>query len=280
MFKNHMFTDSANDYVLIEEWQKTKDPNILNNIMDRHINLIKSMAHKYANNNIQYKELLSEGIVGFMHALEKFDIKKNVKFSTYLYYWIRWKVSEAIWHIKHMIQISHSAIHRIIEKMLLKIRNDEITTDKAIEDIAKKTKLSQKAIREKMKELSIHMVNMSNKLYYSDHQENNLAWENIIENHDYEKILKDEENVSTMKEINNIISKLSDRHQYIIEHKWLLQDRNFASLSEDLNISQERVRQLEKEAINFIKQKVKEKNITFSFMSFISIYMIYSIKSC
>ncbi|OED45429.1 hypothetical protein AB836_00825 [Rickettsiales bacterium (ex Bugula neritina AB1)] len=275
MFKNKIFNNSdVDEYVLVEEWQKTKDPGLLEKIINRHIYLIKDIANKYSRENINHHDLLGEGIIGFIHALENFDIKKKVKISTYVYYWIVWKMKEFTWKIKNIITVSNSSIHRLIKHMMMKIKNGDTSKEQALEDISLKTSLSQKIIRKKMKELSIHITSMSQRISSEDDQL--MTWENIAENNEYENLLKNKEIDSTMKEIHDIVNKLSDRHKYIIEHKWLLQDKNFESLGKDLNLSKERVRQLEKEAIKFIKKKVKEKNISFSFMSIFTMYFLYN----
>ena len=73
----------------IKNWQVKKDQKSLNKIVSSHLRLVISIANKFKNYGLPINELVQEGNIGLMQAVEKFDLDKDVRFSTYSSWWIK-----------------------------------------------------------------------------------------------------------------------------------------------------------------------------------------------
>lgn len=84
------------NYTDIAEWQKKQSPALLKKITNNYEKLIHSIAQKYYYTNLDYDDLYIEGLTGLLLALEKFDVSRNTKFSTYAYFWILSQISRFV----------------------------------------------------------------------------------------------------------------------------------------------------------------------------------------
>ena len=84
------------EYSLITKWRDNKDQDALQKILDSYLRLAVSFARKFKNYGLPIEDLIHEGTLGIMHALEKFDISKEFRLSTYASWWIRASIQDYI----------------------------------------------------------------------------------------------------------------------------------------------------------------------------------------
>ena len=86
---NERSLEKKEEYSLIADWQNNKNEKSLNRLIGAYYKLIKAVAKKFSSYGLSQSDLIQEGTIGFMHALEKFDLLKGFRLSTYSHWWIR-----------------------------------------------------------------------------------------------------------------------------------------------------------------------------------------------
>lgn len=234
--------------LLVQEWQKTKDITALKNLLDRHYNLIRSIVHSEAGlNNIHYHSLLAEGISGLIPALEHFDTKKNVKFSTYLTFWIRAKIKKYLWTVGNFLEITYSPLVTLLRKLIYS--NEYGLTNNDLKKIAHEQNVKESTIEDLYKSLSVNIINLRTELKDGG----NFA----------DIIPEEDNNEEESKHIHEILQKsiylLSNKHRQVIELRWFNKEKKLTLLevAEALGKSKEYVRKIEAEAFREIKDNMK-----------------------
>ncbi len=108
MFKNSQFSskliefskkasilEKEEEFKLIDEWRDSKNPKALQKILNSYLRLAVSFARKYSSYGLPIDDLIHEGVLGIMHALEKFDTSKDFRLSTYASWWIRASIQDS-----------------------------------------------------------------------------------------------------------------------------------------------------------------------------------------
>ena len=118
--KKSKILEKDEEFYHIEEWRNNRDPNSLKIILNAYLRLAVSYAKKYKSYGLPLDDLIHEGILGIMHALEKFDISKDFRLSTYASWWIRASIQDYIlknWSVvKTGSTASQKALFLILEK--------------------------------------------------------------------------------------------------------------------------------------------------------------------
>ena len=105
------------EYKLINKWKKYKNQDALNKIMNAYLRLVVSISKKYLNYGLPLEDLIHEGVLGMMHALDKFDIEKNFRLSTYASWWIRASLQDYILKNWSVVKTSSTAAQNNGAKM-------------------------------------------------------------------------------------------------------------------------------------------------------------------
>ncbi len=239
---------------LIEQIQsgdmKAKDMFIL-----RNLRLVISIAKQFQNKGIPLEDLIQEGNIGLIRAAEKFDLSKDIKFSTYATWWIKQKIRRAIASQVRMIKIPDHLYHRAVQL------SSELTCNnhQSISDIQKKINLSKKQL------LHLLMVNgptisLNSMVGFVDQNEelvdtvSDRPNSSLNTNVTVEKALEKEA-------LNTMVNELSEREQLVIKLRYGLTDgksRTQKQVGDFLDVSAERVRQIEDIAIKKLKLAIKK----------------------
>ena len=257
-----------NNEELLKELKKTKKntpkyEKLMNQIIKNNINLVKSrILRKYGR---IYEDLLSEGIISLLDAIEKFDVNKGTKFSTYAVWWIDQAIDREFKKTSNWSKIPFYKYDGV--RHALKLLSNNIY-EPTIEEIAKETGYDEKEIKQildaQKKPMSFNFQLDDSDSEISDIMEIDNSIEEVIDN----KIIKGE--------ILEIIERaLTEKQRNIIILRYGLYDGEYKTLEEVgkyLGITREGVRQQEEKALRILKkypemreyaksmgQKVKEK---------------------
>ena len=252
------------EFQLINDWRENKTPRSLQKILNSYLRLAVSYARKYSSYGLPIDDLIHEGVLGIMHALEKFDTSRDFRLSTYASWWIRASIQDYILKNWSVVRTGSTASQKALFFNLKKIKQQ-------INDISREF-MGQNEINKVSNMLnvkSIDVQNMESRLTGGDLHLNQKV-DNDTEN-DLMSLLADdrqnpEETFEEFKDkkikkdfINKAIDTLNEREKTIIHlRKFREKSITLDELGKKLKISKERVRQIETKALEKLKRSLLE----------------------
>ena len=248
---------------LADEWIKNKCLKAAHKLINSHLRLVVKIAMKFRGYGLPLGELISEGNVGMIQSLKRFDPTKGFRLSTYAMWWIRASIQEYILHSWSLVKIGTTAAQKKLFfnlrslKGKLKALEDGDLQPELVTEIADKLEVSENDVIDMNRRLSGHDHSLNNPYSLESDEE----WINGIpderENHENQIIHNDE--LSKRKELLSIaLQNLDDRERRILTHRRLVDDpMTLDELSKKFGISRERVRQVEVRAFEKLRKVVK-----------------------
>jgi RNA polymerase sigma-32 factor len=256
--------EKEEEFYLIQRWQEHKDEKCLKKILNSYLRLAVSSARKYMHYGIPLDDLIHEGILGIMHSLEKFDISKDFRLSTYASWWIRASIQDYILKNWSIVRTGSTASQKKLFFNLRKIKQKILSVSYDY--------MGQNEINEVSKILnvkSMEIQNMESRLTGGDFFLNQTLGDE--DGNDFLTMLEDDsdspeklaqshyDNKSKMNWLKIAIETLTDREQIIIRSR-KLNDKAITldELGIKLKISKERVRQIETSALSKLRKAITQ----------------------
>ena len=250
------------EYMLAKRYKEYGDTEAAHKLVTSHLRLVAKIAMGYRGYGLPVTDLISEGNVGIMQAVKKFDPERGFRLATYAMWWIRAQIQEYVLHSWSLVKIGTTAAQKKLFFNLKKLKNQLSSIDSG--------DLSPENAREIANRLNVkeaEVLDMNNRLFSGDQSlniqvgnEGDAEWQDMLvdSNDTQDNILANSNELSFRKKIfEQALEVLNDREKEIISLR-KLKDKpvKLEELSKKFNISRERVRQIEEKAFEKLQKQV------------------------
>lgn len=260
------------EFMLAKRWREHNDREAAHQLVTSHLRLVAKIAMGYRGYGLPVAELISEGNVGMMQAVKRFDPDRGFRLATYAMWWIRASIQEYILHSWSLVKMGTTAAQKKLFFNLRKMKAKLQALDEG--------DLAPEHVKHIATELAVpeqDVVQMNRRLAGGDNSLNaplridgDGEWQDWLEDEsdNQEELLADSEELTIRREmLAEAMKTLNDREQRILTERRLTEDpKTLEDLSNEFGVSRERVRQIEVRAFEKLQKAMRnaaiEKNLT------------------
>jgi len=261
--RTYPMLEANEEYMLARAWAEHEDSEAAHKMVTSHLRLVAKIAMGYRGYGLPVADLISEGNVGMMQAVKRFDAEKGFRLATYAMWWIRASIQEFILRSWSLVKIGTTAAQK---KLFFNLRRVKGQIE-AIEE-GDLTPENVATIAEKLSVAESDVVSMNRRMSAHDHSLNaplkadtEGEWQDwlVDEEPDQETTTADNEEKSQRLELlANAMEGLNEREQNILTQRRLADPaKTLEQLSVEYGVSRERVRQIEVRAFEKVQKAIR-----------------------
>ena len=268
--KKFPMLDAEEEYMLAKNWRSTGNLKSAEKLVTSHLRLVAKIAMGYKGYGLPLNEMISEGNIGLMQAVKKFEPEKGFRLATYAMWWIKASIQEYILRSWSLVKIGTTTAQKKLFFNLKKIKNQIAPKSEGdlrkddVKNIAKTLAVSEEEVVSMNRRLSGKEQSLNSPI-----GEDGDEWQDWVVDNQMDQELKfaQQEEIEQRKDLlKNSIKILNDREKEILRARRLSDDPStLEDLSKKFKISRERIRQIENKAFEKLQKHMlnaaKSKNL-------------------
>ena len=261
--RTYPILEAEEEVYLARQWRDEGDNGAMEQLVTSHLRLVAKIAMGYRGYGFPVADLIAEGNVGMMQAVNKFDPERGFRLSTYAMWWIRASIQEYILHSWSLVKMGTTAAQKKLFFNLRKLKAHIGALDEG--DLRPEQVIE---ISNRLQVSETEVINMNRRLGGGDHSlnaplrdEGECEWQDwLVDTGDSQETLVGEaEELSGRRQLlKHAMKDLSQRERHIITERWIKDiPSTLQNLSDQYGISRERIRQIEVRAFEKLRKTVK-----------------------
>jgi RNA polymerase sigma-32 factor len=261
--RRYPMLEPGEEFMLAKRWQEHGDVEAAHRLVTSHLRLVAKIAMGYRGYGLPLNEIISEGNVGLMQAVKRFDPDRGFRLATYAMWWIRAAIQEYILHSWSLVKMGTTAAQKKLFFNLRKLKGQM----QAIEEGDLKPE-AVKAIAERLDVTETDVIEMNRRLEGSDHSLNmplridsETEWQDWLVDDQVSQetsLVESDEYDHRMSLLHRAMDVLNERERHILNERRLKDEpTTLEELSAQYGISRERVRQIEVRAFEKLQRSMK-----------------------